>query len=505
MIDLYLERIRKVLWALLMLAIPVTNFPYFPTGLIGRGTNVRPLLIYPLIGLLILVTLPRIWTRRLPIVWLPFFVFVLFLMLATSFPLLLGEPSPFQEIQIQSRSLRAMITLLIAGAIYLTISLSAVNQSELDFILRWLFVGLMFSLVWGTLQIISVLDLIPGWYVSISKVQKHITMNVGSPDRIMGLTLEPSWFADQISALWLPWVLPAFLLDRTVFKKRWGWLTVEKILLPWMLLVLIFTLSRAGFAVAGAVLFVGFLFFRKKWLHHGEEQSNGLLAKISAAYRNITPWIRTPLTILVVVLILAGISYFASTQSNYISRMWKYWLNTSAEAKAETNKTLSGYFRFIGFGPRFVYWETAFRTFLSNPLAGVGLGNFSTHFLKNLPPVHLGYMPELLTRIVPDYSRIVTPKNYFARLLAETGILGISAFITFLGTLATGGSYLWLSKNRDQKYWGAAALLGLFAFLVDSFSYDSLAIPNPWVVFGLITAAMQVYLVNDNQREKLGE
>ena len=99
----------------------------------------------------------------------------------------------------------------------------------------------------------------------MAHIQKYITMNVGTPDRAMGLTLEPSWFADQIAALWLPWVLPAAFMNKTIFERRWGWLTLEKIFLVWMLVVLVFTLSRAGFIVAMVVIGCGILFLRPKW------------------------------------------------------------------------------------------------------------------------------------------------------------------------------------------------------------------------------------------------
>jgi hypothetical protein len=45
----------------------------------------------------------------------------------------------------------------------------------------------------------------------------------------------------------------------------------------------------------------------------------------------------------------------------------------------------------------------------------------------------------------------------------------------------------------------------MFAFLVDTFSYDSFAIPNPWIVFGLITAAVRVYHQTDQRTEMQSE
>lgn len=52
--------------------------------------------------------------------------------------------------------------------------------------------------------------------------------------------------------------------------------------------------------------------------------------------------------------------------------------------------------------------------------------------------------------------------------------------------------YLWLSTNKEGKFWGIGGLLGLIAFGLVAFSFDSFAIPNMWVIFGFITAAMRL-------------
>jgi O-antigen ligase len=490
----FIQKLRRFLWASFLISLPITNFRYFPAFLSSSKVDVRPLLIYPLIPLLLIYTLPALWKRKLPRIWIPFLVFLFLVLISSSLPIIQGFSSELSETSVTSRIIRAGITLLLSAAIYVTVSLIPKSEEDLKFTLRWLYAGMAIVIIWGLLQTIFVLDIIPGWYKILGKIQRYITMNVGTPDRVMGLTLEPSWFADQLTSLWLPWVLPAALMNKTIYKRRWGWLTVEKIYLALLLFVLIFTLSRAGFMVALIVLGCGILFLRPKW-EHAESYFEHFkwFGKLQKSFDRISPPVRFMIVSGGILVVLVIVLFIASLQSKYIFRMWDYWLQISYEARKVGNRSLGGYFRYIGFGPRFIYWETAYRIFASHPLFGVGLGNYTLHFQEMLPTVQVGYMPELLTRIIPGGARIATAKNFFARLLAETGIFGTAAFISFLFSLVGAGVYLWLSKFSEEKFWGTGALLAIIAFLVDSFSYDSLAIPNPWVVFGLITAALTVY------------
>lgn len=496
---------RKVLWAIFLLSLPITNFRYFPGSFGGTKVQVRPLLIIPMMGLLLL-TLPGLWKKKLPRMFQPLMVFFLIALVSSTLPLISGYSSQLGEVTLFSRFSRTMITLLMGLAIYVIVSLTPENEADLDFTLKWLYAGLIMAIFWGSLQMIFVLDLIPGWYTFMSQIQSHITINVGTSDRIMGLTLEPSWFADQLSALWLPWVLPAALQNRTVYKKRWGWLTVEKVLLVWMLAILVFTLSRAGLAVAAVVLVCGFVFFRsRRDLKDWDAGQYGWWGRLVKMYHRIPRSIRVAVFSLIGIFVVGSLVYYVGKDNKYINRMWRYWVHYSALADTVGTRSLGGFFRYIGFGPRFVYWETAYRIFQTQPFFGVGLGNYSFHFLDSLPSVQVGFVPEILTRIVPDHVRVTTAKNYFARLLAETGFLGIGTFFTFLSTLLFGGYYLWKSEDRNQKFWGAGGLLAVVAFLVDSFSYDSLAIPNPWVVFGLITAAYSIFAKKKTQRRVKAE
>jgi hypothetical protein len=125
---------------------------------------------------------------------------------------------------------------------------------------------------------------------------------------------------------------------------------------------------------------------------------------------------------------------------------------------------------------------------------GVGLGNYAFYFDEKLPDRPLAAIPEVLRLVVPDVgsSRLITPKNLILRVMAETGILGLATFIAFVMAILGCALYLWFSPNLEVKFWGVGGILGLIAFGLVASSFDSFAIPNMWVVFGLITAAMRL-------------
>ncbi|MEA2007502.1 MAG: O-antigen ligase family protein [Chloroflexota bacterium] len=487
---------RKIVWATFLVSLPVSSFPYFPASLGGGDASVRPLLVYPLLILVLAVTFPSLWKKPLPRVWLPFFAFVTLAVISSLLPFIRGTISHLKEVSVAPRIIRSLITLALAGAIYLTVSLVPRDKDELRFTLQWFYAGLGVALFWGSLQIVYVLDIIPNWFQIMRGMQHYISDSRLSPDRISGMAFEPSWFADQLAALWLPWILGAVLTNYTVFKWRWRWLTVEKILFLWMGGVLLFTLSRAGLGVAVAVIGAGVLFFRRKPERKRESPARiKWLGQIRETFSNLPDLAQRAITAGGILLIIAALFLAVGTQSNYISRMWAF--SPFAEGKS-----LQKYFRYIGFGPRFIYWETAYRVFTHYPLFGVGLGNFTFHFIDMMPSAHIGYMPELLRRFVPRVGRVITSKNFFAHLLAETGFMGTAVFVTFLIMLAGGAFYLWRSNEKEERYWGTAALIGIVAFLVDTFSYDSFAVPNPWIIFGLITAAAKVFIRPREASEK---
>jgi O-antigen ligase len=80
------------------------------------------------------------------------------------------------------------------------------------------------------------------------------------------------------------------------------------------------------------------------------------------------------------------------------------------------------------------------------------------------------------------------PKSLWLRLLAETGILGFLAFILWLIVLA----FVAISFNRRKRglpsVLGLASGLALIALIFEGFSLDTFALPQLWIILGLLTA-----------------
>ncbi|MEE8355691.1 MAG: O-antigen ligase family protein [Anaerolineales bacterium] len=492
-----LKTFTQILMAGLFLALPVTNFPFFPASFGGNSAYVRPLLVYPLFGLVVLMTLPRLISKPIPRPVVIITLFLIWGVIVSIIPVMRNVQSPWKEVSLLPREIRTLITLALGLAIYFTISLFPQTIKDIRFSLKWLYAGLGMVLVWGSFQALYVTNIIPGWYDVMAKLQRLVTIQKLNPTRISGMTYEPSSFADQLIVIWLPWVLGASLENYTVFKWRWKWITIEKILFLWTVAILAFTLSRTGLVLGVGVIGLGFLLkifgprpSTKENKKSDQRKSN--LGQIPSKSRLVLIFLGFGIFLI--------LFYFLGTQNVYISRMWEYFNVTE-------NFDLRNYFTYIGFGSRMTYWETAWRIFLSYPIFGVGLGNFTLYFSKYIPYQKLTKTPQLLRHIVasPGRTRVISVKHFLIRIFAETGMVGGAIFITFLLILTAAAIYLWISKDKEERFLGIASLLGVAAFLGDTFSFDSFAIPNPWILFGLITAAFNIFVSSKKNRRITGE
>jgi O-antigen ligase len=463
-------KVVRIAWGLLFFTLPVTSFPFFPAGLGGK-TLVRPLSIYPLIILVILITIPRLLRRPLPRTFLPIFAFVVVAMIS-SIAAFSSDLEAFRGVTMTSRFIRNVVTLGLGMAFYLTVTLLPETWEDIRFSLRWLYAGFILALLWGTIQIPYVVHYSSTYFKWINNLQGLISTRKLFTTRISGLTYEPKWFAEQICFLLIPWLLGAILSRRSIFAWRYKWVTVEWLLLAWSVVVLVFTYSRTGLFILAILVLLGYFLFR----FYTQEK----LVKKKKPPKRTT---RRILEIAAVFVGLVCVIVVIGSQNPYFSRLWRYW----TEAKTRNRS----YLEYIAFEQRFVYWQTAFRTYEVNPLIGVGLGNYAFYFDEMLPNQPWFLQKEIIRQITPSEGRdrLITPKNLYARLLAETGLLGTVTFTAFV--LAIMGCILLLlfSQSPDQRYWGMSAALAMVVFVITLFSSDSFALPNMWVFFGLTTAA----------------
>jgi hypothetical protein len=457
-----------IIWAIFFFTLPVTSFPFFPSG-VGGKTLVRPLAIYPLIIIFALVIIPRLFTRKLPATLLPLLAFAV-IALISSIAAFSFDLESIRGITLSSRFIRNIATLGMGIAFYLTTTLLNDSWDGLKFSLRWIYTGFSVALFWGSLQAINVVFYTPAYFKLLNHLQSFVSTRKLFTTRISGLTFEPKWFAEQICILLLPWLMSSILAGKTVFPWRRKWLTVELFLCIWSIVVLVFTYSRTGLTILGLLVVVCFLIFRSR---------RDSVTRRSKFLGRRTWFI---LEILLLTVSLLAVFFVVGSQNPYFSRFWRYF----TEAR-QRNRT---YLEYIAFQQRFVYLETALNIFAAYPVFGVGLGNYA-FFFDQMLPVRIYSQPEVIRQSTPteESDSLITPKNLIARILAETGLLGAITFIGYLMAVVGCAVVLCLGDSAEQRFWGIGGVLALIVFSIMIFTFDSFAIPNMWVVFGLITAA----------------
>ena len=474
--------IQKSIWVLLLVALPVTSFPLFPPA-IGGEALVRPLALFPLIILVILVVIPKIIKKPIPRTVILLIPFVL-IAIASSLLSLLRGIEPALGISASARVLRGIFTLGIGCAFYLVIALVPDSREDLRFTMRWIYIGMCLAMLWASIQALFLIIFPnPDIFPYLEKAQRLISIRRLNPTRVAGMTYEPHWFAEQVLLLVIPWALASVMTGFSVFHNRWRRVTAEWFLLGWAILLIPFTFSRSGFLSLTVIIILGVYFFGPRNSH--------IKSKVSISVPTIDQLISTAKRAMQFGIVIFGVLlpvYLIGSRNAFFSRLWEYWRNPNA--------TIQGYISQIAFDARQVYGQAAYRTYLSYPILGVGLGNYAFYFEEMLPYKPIAEIPEVLLMITPEAGRdrLITAKNLYLRLMAETGIVGLIAFLAFLiGNLGC-ALYLWDSSDPEWRYWGTASFCGLIALILSAMTFDSFVIPNMWVIFGLITAATRVML-----------
>lgn len=149
---------------------------------------------------------------------------------------------------------------------------------------------------------------------------------------------------------------------------------------------------------------------------------------------------------------------------------------------------ISKRFRFM---ERVVYWVAGWRVFNDYPFFGVGLGNSGFFFLDKSPS--LGWTSIEVRYLLTGATFLPNIKSLWVRLLAETGLVGFSIFVSWVITLWRSAIQTLRSALPFHKLIAIICQLMLLALIAEGFSIDSFALPYLWVVAGLAAAAGASY------------
>ncbi len=458
------EKLLRILWGAALLTLPVTSFRWFP--FLGEATFVRPLALYPL-AILLPFLLIYSWRGKIKLNWsgalILLGVLVLFIIAATSFGLVI-DPIPLRGQIYSGRAIRALVTLLIGLAFFISAMWMNKNEDDLRFTVRWIFAGLCLDLAWSGLQAVTFYtgllnkQMITHWQLAFS-MRELVRTN-----RISGLAYEPAWLAGQLATIFFPFLFAAVLMNFRLTRLKW----LEPALLALSLFVLLATYSRGGLLVTVAAAGLTFLFFgwdiiRSAWIW--------FIGGFRGRFVDISLRVGMILTLFVV---FAGAFLFLS-QKNFFRRLW------------ETNATtLSEYLVDINAGARGAYSAGAMAAFEEYPWAGVGLGGSGFYIYQNLPDWALTTVPEIAKQLSPQNRLYPNPKNLYVRLLAETGLIGFFLYAAFQFYIL--GEMLGLLRHNElwARFAAVAGVFAWFAITFYNFTQDSLATPNIWLISGIM-------------------
>jgi O-antigen ligase len=116
----------------------------------------------------------------------------------------------------------------------------------------------------------------------------------------------------------------------------------------------------------------------------------------------------------------------------------------------------------------------------------VGLGASGFYIYRHLPDWVMTTVPEIAAQLSPDSTLYPNPKDLYARLLSETGLLGFFLFLAFQLHLLGDAAAALQRRTGLWRYLGSAALFAWLAILFYNLTQDSFAIPDIWINLGVL-------------------
>lgn len=456
------EDIFRSVTAIFILAIPLTNFPWFPNQL---RTIIAPALLYPLLLLLFLGLYLIGKTRSVRRVGVALIALVTIFCILSVAPLIFTTYEDVASLNVViPRMFRSLLTVGIAGLTFLGALLCTSSlRGGANWTVSVVSVGLILMLTVAILAIGAMLG-VPSLAEAYTFLRELFTTSgenvIGRYRRLALLAFEPSFAGMELTGWWLPFVLSAAI----VLRRTWSWITA-------VLLIVLAGLTQSLTGLFGLAGLIAMLMFTPV--------ISKKLAKVAS---------RTLVFAISLIIVLSLIDSEKIT-------------SVSDRIEAQASLIMSG--RFAREGPsdgslavRYGLAQTAFNVWARFPVLGAGTGLAGYWFQAEVPDwVYVNLRMDEYWSYVrnPDAGVFPSAKNLYLRILSENGLVGLFLFLAlvFIMFLRTQRLYRQLSNCTASDVFTKeriillASIFGTVAMMANYFSVDSYAIPFLWTWWGL--------------------
>lgn len=428
---------------------------------------------------------------------IPFLLFVSVAVITCALAFFLTPP-PFKGTNIVVEETSAILTLLVGAAFYLvTASWLAKSHRRVLFTLKLVNVAGSIMLLWAVLQGFYIYLFHSQYPAALREFQNLISTRGLFSSRITAFAFEPSWLAQQLNLLFLPFWLAATVNGWSSFRFRIWKISIENILLL-IGVVVLFLSSRVGtlslflvLAFLGIYINIHLAMRLQKWTLKRYSRFPVLFQRI---LRCILP-VLLLIGFLGIYALLAVILVYGLSHLDWrLARIFQ--ISSLTQLKSLTDN-IYRLFNYLAFAERFVYWVAGWRVFNLAPIFGVGLGNAGFYFQHALPAYGWS-LPEVMDTYFRS-STVPNIKSLWIRLLAETGIVGFSSFLTWCIVVFRSAWSIRFDKSHLFKTVGWFGMFVLVSFVIEGFSTDTFALPYVWVSLGIVSATAA--LCRTKQRE----